>query len=312
MEQAVWQKLFSWLDEGRGCAVATVTANWGSAPRQVGAIMIIDDKGNFEGSVSGGCVDGDVVYEALDAMKTGTPRLRDYGITNDQAWQVGLACGGQLEVFIEAWNDSAVSETIKEGQAASKSFVLKKSLVDGKQSLESTESLDRLKSQKLGEHFYHLFEPEPRLIVVGGVHISQALIPMVREFNWGVELIDPRDSYVTEERFPAMSIHRRWPDEVISELKPNPKTAIVALSHDAKLDDPALIASVRSEAGYIGALGSKRSHAKRVERLSEAGVSHDEIEKISAPIGLDIGAMGPQEIAVSILAEIIRTFRGRE
>ena len=312
MEQAVWQKLFSWMNEGRDCAVATVTANWGSAPRQVGAIMIIDDKGNFEGSVSGGCVDGDVVFEALDAMKTGKPRLRDYGITNDQAWQVGLACGGQLEVFIEAWNNKDLSKEIEQGQSDSQSFVLKKSLKTGEQSLESIDVLDRLKSQKEGEYFLQLFEPEPRLIIIGGVHISQALIPMVREFNWGVELIDPRDSYVTEERFPNMSIHRRWPDEAIQELKPNSKTAIVALSHDAKLDDPGLIAAVRSEAGYIGALGSTRSHAKRVERLVAAGVSEAELEKISAPVGLDIGAMGPQEIAVSILAEIIATFRGRE
>ena len=125
-------------------------------------------------------------------------------------------------------------------------------------------------------------------------------------------MIDPRDSYVTEERFPNISIHRRWPDEVIEELKPNSKTAIVALSHDIKLDDPALIAAVKSEAGYIGALGSNRSHAKRVERLMEEGLTEEEIGKISAPIGLDIGAMGPQEIAVSVLAEIIATFRGRE
>ncbi len=312
MEQAVWQKLFSWMDEGRGCAIATVTANWGSAPRQVGAIMIIDDKGNFEGSVSGGCVDGDVVFEALDAMKTGKPRLRNYGITNDQAWQVGLACGGELEVFIEAWNDRNLSDAIKIGQAENQSFVLKKSLASGEQSIEAVETLDRLKSQKQGDTFLQLFEPEPRLIIVGGVHISQALIPMVKEFSWNVELIDPRDSYVTEERFPNISIHRRWPDEVIEELKPNSKTAIVALSHDIKLDDPALIAAVKSEAGYIGALGSNRSHAKRVERLMEEGLTEEEIGKISAPIGLDIGAMGPQEIAVSVLAEIIATFRGRE
>jgi xanthine dehydrogenase accessory factor len=330
----VLAKALNWLDEGRKVALATVVATWGSAPQPVGSMLVIDGEGNFLGSVSGGCVEAEVVAQAAEVIASGKPRTLEFGVEDQTAWSVGLACGGAIRIFVERLA-TAESETrrsmlhqLVEDVAARRKVALVTELGTGMRSVvhvasdispEAASALEeafrRDKSVVVagegGETFINVFNPTLRLVIVGAVHVAQHLVLMARALGYQVVIVDPRSAFASVERFGDVEIAREWPEEAFSQIGIDERTAVIALSHDPRIDDPALIAALSSGAFYVGALGSRKTHAKRIQRLLQAGVTTTSIERIHAPIGLDIGAEGAAEIALSIIAEITAEQRGR-
>ena len=308
-----------WYRAGRGAALATVVQTWGSAPRRVGAQLVISGDGEMQGSVSGGCVEGAVMLEAQEALAKGAPRLLEYGVSDEDAFAVGLACGGTIRILVEPVGDALPEPLLAELVAARAAraplgYVVntetweRRLVPDG---FAERFRADRSGFEEDGATFVHIHAAPLRLAIVGAVHIAQALVPMARIAGFAPVLIDPRGAFGSEARFPGETILEEWPDEALDAYGLDGRSAVVLLTHDPKLDDPALEIALRSKAFYIGALGSKRTHAKRVARLSEAGFTEAEIARIHAPIGLDIGAASPPEIAASILAEMIATLRAQ-
>ena len=306
----------AWHRAGKGVALATVVETWGSAPRRVGSQLAISGEGEIAGSVSGGCVEGAVVVEALDAIEAGRPEMLEYGVTDDDAFAVGLACGGTIRVLVEPVG-SVMPEEVLANLVLAREGRVPVAYVTGmtarrrleREGHEARFRMDRSGFEEDGETFVAIHNPPLRLIVVGAVHIAQALVPMARIACFDPVVIDPRESFASEARFPGETVLDDWPDEGLRALGLDARTALVLLTHDPKLDDPALGEALRSEVFYIGALGSTRTHAKRVARLTDAGFSEVEIARIHGPIGLDIGAAGPAEIAVSILAQMTQVLR---
>jgi len=306
----------AWYRAGKGAALATVIETWGSAPRRVGSQLAISGEGEIAGSVSGGCVEGAVVAEALDAIEAGTPVMLEYGVSDDDAFAVGLACGGTIRVLVEPVG-SVMPEDLLADLVLAREGRVPVAYVTGMEADRRLEReghaarfrMDRSGFEEDGETFIAVHNPPLRLIVVGAVHIAQALVPMARIAGYDPLLVDPRESFASETRFPGETVLHDWPDEGLRALGLDARTALVLLTHDPKLDDPALIEALRSDVFYIGALGSTRTHAGRVVRLEAAGLGQAEIARIHAPVGLDIGAAGPAEIAVSILAEMTRVLR---
>ncbi|MEE2745253.1 MAG: XdhC family protein [Pseudomonadota bacterium] len=319
----------NWIESGDGVAIATVIATWGSSPRPVGSQLAINKNGSFVGSVSGGCIEGAVITEALTAISDGKHRILEFGVSNEQAWEVGLACGGDIKVLITRVEGSEyLFPLIKDQPIASiidlssgnKSYVTnskatgsldltEKMLIKIRLALQHDQS--QLYHENSTEIFIHVFNPPLRCAIIGAVHISQALAPMAEIAGFDVTIIDPRDSFATNSRFPNVKIINKWPDEALSELNIDARTAIITLTHDPKLDDPALHFGLKTDAFYIGCLGSRRTHSLRLERLTESGFETANFSRIKAPVGLDLGAKSPAEIATSILAEMIATKHGK-
>ncbi|WP_136443514.1 XdhC family protein [Pacificoceanicola onchidii] len=307
----------AWHKAGRGAVLATVIETWGSAPRRVGSQLAISGDAQIEGSVSGGCVEGAVIVEALEALEAGEARELEFGVSDGDAFAVGLACGGTIRVLVEPIG-SVLPEAMLEALCAARAtrepiaYVVeldrqKRALT--KDGFESRFRMDRSGFEEDSRTFVAIHNPPLRLIVVGAVHIAQALIPMAKIAGYDPTVVDPREAFASPERFPGETLVHDWPDDALEALGLDSRTALVLLTHDPKLDDPALHKALKSRCFYIGALGSTRTHAKRVQRLTEAGFSTDEIARINGPIGLDIGAAGPSEIAVSVIAEMTRTLR---
>ena len=306
----------AWHRAGKGAALATVVETWGSAPRRVGSQLAISGEGEIEGSVSGGCVEGAVVAEAMDAIDDGSPVMLEYGVSDGDAFAVGLACGGTIRVLVEPIGAVMPVEILEDLVLARESRIpvayitgmtADRQLV--KKGYADRFRMDRSGFEDDGETFVAIHNPPLRMIIVGAVHIAQALVPMARIAGYDPLLIDPRESFASEERFPGETLLHDWPDEGVQAFGLDQRTALVLLTHDPKLDDPALEQALASDVFYIGALGSTRTHAKRVSRLEEKGFTPDQIARIHGPIGLDIGAAGPSEIAVSILAEATQVLR---
>ena len=288
----IWQTIREWDGEGRKMALATVVKTWGSSPRPVGSHLVIDADGHMEGSVSGGCVDGVVVTAARDCINTKKGELLQFEVATDQAWEVGLSCGGEVHILVEPLIN--IAEKV--------SYLLDNDANTIKKLHSETKMID-------GNFFTHEYKPALKMIVVGAVHISQGLVSMAKTLDIDIILVDPRTAYASEERFPDIDFITSWPDEALKKIGINASTAIVTLSHDPKLDDPALEIAVRSEAFYIAALGSLKTQKERKKRLKEKGFSENEIARIHGPAGLDIGALEPAEIALSILSELVATRR---
>lgn len=321
----------AWHRAGRGAALATVVQTWGSAPRQPGAQLAISGEAELMGSVSGGCVEGAVAAEALEALKTGQPRLLEYGVTDEDAFAVGLACGGTIRVLVEpvgigAGLTEAFLDDLVTHRASARGAVVAVDLASWQRALVSagsvaedgvaaaarevlTDERSRVVELDGRQWFLSVHNPPLRLAIVGGSHIAQPLAQMARLAGYAVTLIDPREAFASAERFPGERLVHDWPDAALADHGLDRRTAVVTLTHDPKLDDPGLMAAIRSEAFYIGALGSTRTHAKRVARLEAAGFTSDEIARIDAPIGADIGAQTPAEIAVSVMAELTERLR---
>ncbi len=324
----------TWLNEGRDVAVATVIETWGSAPRPVGSHLVIDREGNFEGSVSGGCVEGAVVGEAIDVIGAGGDKTLEFGVADETAWRVGLSCGGRIKVRVTrvgegAALDPALLAELNAARTARWAALTITDLSTGAMTLVreddpsphplAEELAARFRSGASGlvagparePLFVAAYLPPPRLVAIGAVHISQALAPMARLARFDVTIIDPRTAFATPARFPDVKLIAAWPDEILPELTLDPFTALAALTHDPKIDDGALTAALAADCFYVGALGSRKTHGKRLERLRALGVGDDALARIKAPIGVAIGARSPAEIAVSILAEIIAALRTR-
>ncbi|MGY6535894.1 MAG: XdhC family protein [Pararhodobacter sp.] len=311
-----------WHRAGRGAALATVIQTWGSAPRQPGSQLAIAGDGQMMGSVSGGCVEGAVIVEALDALADGQPRLLTYGVSDEDAFAVGLACGGTIRVLVEPVGEggnalpAAMLGEITAARSARRALAYavhpdtwaRRLIGPEDAAMAARFRADRSGTEESGE-FVAVFNPPLRLMVVGAVHIAQALLPMARLAGYDPVLIDPRDAFGSSARFPGAVIVHDWPDEALAAQGLDARTAVVTLTHDPKLDDPAIIAALNSDAFYLGCLGSTRTHAKRLERLRAAGVQQAALGRIHAPVGLDIGARSPAEIAVSVLAQITQVLR---
>jgi xanthine dehydrogenase accessory factor len=257
-----------WLDEDGRIALATVVGTWGSAPVGIGGQMVVAQDGRFEGSVSGGCVEGEVATVAREVLTSGETRALTYGITDEQAGTVGLPCGGEIDVTIERIS--------------------------------------------LGELEQFAEDAPHRLLVFGAVDIAESLCRAANELGWHTVVADPRAKFATRDRIAsADELFVEWPEEVLGRVEPDERTAIVVLTHEERFDIPALVGALRSDAFYVGAIGSRRTQENRRARLVEEGLTEDEIGRISGPTGLDLGAETPAETAVSILAEIIAVRAGR-
>ncbi len=305
-----------WSREGRGVALAVVTETWGSAPRPVGSLLAIAGDGAMAGSVSGGCVEGAVVAEALEAVGDGESRSLEFGVSDDDAFAVGLACGGRIAVRIDPVGGTlaqAVLADLVSGRASRRPVAHVIDIASGThRTAPGSEFPDRFRSDRSGFEedgatFVGVHNPPLRLAVVGAVHIAQPLLAMARLAGYDATLIDPRPAFAAVERFPGEAISDDWPDEALAALAPDARTAVVTLTHDPKLDDPAIRVALWSEAFYVGCLGSMRTHAKRLERLRDL----PGLERIHGPVGLDIGARTPAEIAISVMAELTRALRQR-
>ena len=295
-----------WLQQRRRIALATVISTWGSSPRPVGGQMAIDEKGEIIGSVSGGCIEGAVISEGINSINDGKLRIKDYGISNDMAWEVGLACGGELKVLIQPLDlEDKIVYSIVDKIKRREIVKLRIDCSTGSKKIDDTleNQISHFDSSK--NEFIHIIDPKPRLFIVGAVHIAQALVSLANIADYEIILIDPRDHFATKDRFPNCKIINEWPDEALSKFHLDKSSHLVTLTHDPKIDDLALIYCMKKNFGYIGSLGSKKTHNKRYDRLLEKGFNEIELSKIHAPIGLNINAKTPAEIATSILAEII-------
>jgi xanthine dehydrogenase accessory factor len=320
-----------WRAEGRHVAIATVVQTWGSAPRQPGAKMALTAEGGISGSVSGGCVENAVFDAGKEILKTGKPRLLHFGVSDDTAWAVGLACGGTIDVFVEPlaaeWYEPvrdalraektvAVATVVRGGEnrLGRKLALLEDGTVISASDPEllsaAKEALAARASRRVRagdeEVFVDVELPSPRLVVVGGVHIAIALVSLAKTLGFRTVLVDPREAFGSADRFPHVDeIVRDWPDRALEKIGINASTAVAVLTHDPKLDDPAITAALGSPAFYVGALGSRRTQDKRHKRLLEAGVSPEALSRLYAPIGLDLGGRATEEIALAIMAQVV-------
>jgi xanthine dehydrogenase accessory factor len=320
-----------WQAEGRPIAIATVVETWGSAPRPAGGKMALTADGRIAGSVSGGCVENAVVEAGKKTLSSGKPELLHYGVSDDTAWSVGLACGGTLDIFVEQLDPAffapvgealrrekpvAVATVIRgpEGELGKKLALFEDGIVTGgidelalgQARAALSEGASRRVKTDARELFVDVLLPAPRLVIVGGVHIAIALVSLAKTLGFRTILVDPREAFGNAKRFPnADEILNDWPEEALAKIAPDGSTAIAVLTHDPKLDDPALLSALRSRAFYVGALGSRRTQEKRQARLREAGLTDEFLSRLYAPIGLPLGGRSPEEIAISILAQIV-------
>jgi len=288
---------------GAPMAIATVVETWRSAPCPVGTHMLVHGDGRFVGSVSGGCVESDVLAIAAQVITSGRHQLRRYGVANDAAWEAGLPCGGDIVVLVQPVSDNGypntLFDTIEKARHAGETAIISTDPESG-QSREGAAD-----AQHLFENHYH---PSRRLLIVGAVDIACALAAIATQIDLGVTVIDPRARFLTAERFPGITLDDRWPDEAIAALRPDHRTAVVTLSHDIKIDDPALITALASPAAFIGALGSSASHAARLDRLRAQGIAEADLKRIEGPAGVAINSISAPEIALSIAGGMIRAF----
>lgn len=324
-EIAILQTAAAWLAAGHGVALGTVISVSGSAPRQPGSHVAIRDDGAFAGSVSAGCVENAVIEEAFAALSEGRHRRLRFGVSDDGGFAVGLMCGGEIEIVIEPLKDGAMIGAVLEGHAAGHALVRALDLNSGTACLidpqDDTSPLGRAAavaaradaSERVcldgRDWFLTLYNPPRRLVIVGAVHIAQALAPLASAAGYAVRVIDPRAVYATAERFGGVPLEQAWPDEALAKTPLTLRDAIVVLAHDAKIDDAALAAALTSPVGYVGALGSARTHVRRLERLAAQGLSEQTLARIHGPVGLAIGARSPTEIAIAILGDLVQQRR---
>jgi len=293
----------------RRAAVATVVATRSSAPRPVGSKLVVRDDGSIEGSVSNGCVESDVILAAQEVLAGGEPRLLTYGITDEMAIGVGLPCGGEIDVFVEPYRDDAAEVVLT---------VIAGDDVGAKLSDPELEQAARRRGRS------HVFElegqtvfadvsaPPPRLFVYGAVDTAEALCAAAKLLGWRTIVADARPRFATRDRLPsADEILVLWPDESLAHVAPDAATSVVVLTHDDKFDLPLVRGALETEAIYLGWLGSRRNQERRRGLLLEDGVAEEDLDRVSGPAGLDVGAASPEETAVSILAEILAVRAGR-
>ena len=330
-----------WSLRRRSFALARVLRTWGSAPRSVGSAMAVTHDQLVVGSVSGGCVEGEVIDAAAGVIASGESRILDFGITNETAWSVGLSCGGKMSVLIERFPTFSEDPTTADaGREIIKALATSRPLtwltglppgpphhlvvtddgeLTGDPTLFGDSSLaaaraayESRRSRVIEEddraYFVHVIPPRSVLLILGASDIATHLVRMAKGLDFETVVVDPRSIFAAEERFIPMPdrLVRQWPQEAFEDLALGDETYAVLLTHDPKLDDPALHVLLNSAVAYIGALGSSRTHARRLSRLSEAGFKDEQLGRICGPVGLDIGASSPAEIALSVMAQVVQ------
>ena len=332
----VMDTIETWQAAGQPVALATVVQTWGSSPRQAGAKMGLTAAGQMIGSVSGGCVEGAVYDEGVAALASGAARLLHFGVADETAWEVGLACGGSIEVFVQPLprdffeaeraalqtNTPFAVVTVVKGppellgraalaDEAGLCWGTLSAALDAPAAAQAREALAQGAARRawLAEGvqvFVEAVLPPPTLIVVGGVHITIALVALAKTLGYTTIVIDPRKYFGSADRFPHVDkLVQAWPDEALADIPLTRGTAVAMLTHDPKLDDPALKLALPSPAFYVGALGSRTTQAKRRQRLLDEGLSPADLDRLKGPIGLDLNAHTPEEIALSIMAQIV-------
>jgi xanthine dehydrogenase accessory factor len=328
--------LDNWRAENNPIALATVIQTWGSSPRRAGAKMALTPDGKITGSVSGGCVEGAVFEFGVDVLKSNRPQLLHFGVADETAWEVGLACGGSIDIFVKPLDteffyavrsvlveeQTAVVVTVVRGpdQIVGREILLrddgnvtgsltaeldKQALDLAREALAHGESRRAMLNEDV-EVFMEVTMPPPTLIAVGGVHITVALMSLAKTLGYRTVVVDPRSAFGNETRFPDVDqLIQSWPQDAFQQVPLTRSTAVAMLTHDPKLDDPALKIVLPSPAFYVGALGSKITQSKRRQRLLEDGLTEQQLNRLHGPIGLEIGAGTPEEIALSIMSEIV-------
>jgi len=314
-----------WLDEFDHVVLATVVSTWGSSSVPVGGQLVVRPDDQFEGSVSGGCVEVEVITEAADVLTRDQPKLLEFGVTEDVAWRAGLPCGGAISIYLERLQlqrDASYLDRILAARGARMSLAVLTTLHRRAPPFRGSRAdahRDRLMSAFRREPaarsrrwpgFSACVHPSGSPCHLGATHVGQFLADLATRIGYDVVIIDPRTAFTSHERIGKTMALTNWPEKSLRALGLDTGTAVVTLTHAAALDDEALSAALHSDCLYIGALGSKKTHAKRLERLRTAGFCDSELARIHAPVGLAIGAKGPTEIAVSILAEIVKVARG--
>jgi xanthine dehydrogenase accessory factor len=299
----VMRELREWRRAGEQVAIATVIATWGSSPRPLGSRMLATASGRMAGSVSNGCIEGAVYEEAQKVLKTGRARLVEFGVADDVAFDVGLACGGHIEILLQPAGE--VHDRALQLLEEERPFVLRSRLEDGRSELVAVSPRFELPRRRDG-WFEEPFGRPATMVIVGAIHIAIPLHRLARLMGYRVTVIDARARFATGERFPeADAILVEWPDEALSRLTIDRSTAIVVLTHDPKFDMPALRTALRTDAGYIGAIGSRRTNQNRFDALREEGFEDGDLARIHGPIGLDLGGRGAEETALGIMAEVV-------
>ncbi len=331
--------LDAWLERWGRVALATVTSTWGSTPRPAGSHMVVSPNGEFVGSVSGGCVEGAVVEAGLQVLRSDTPQLLEFGVADELAWDVGLACGGQISVWVEVLTPDSVYNALRQvvlsgtpatlctviagphagakmmlrpGGVVGGSGPIQDALIEAFSGIPPGSGEPRLMEVGESRIFVQPYPSPLRLVIIGAVHTAIPLVSLARTVGYRVTVVDARSAFATKDRFPeADELLVEWPDDALQQLRPDSNTAVVVLTHDPKFDEPALSAALRSGAGYIGAIGSRATSAERAVRLRSLGFTTEQLDRVHSPIGLNLGAATPAEIALSILAEIVAARHGR-
>lgn len=318
-----------WVADGLRVATATVVKTERSAPRDPGAVLAVSERGEVAGSVTGGCVEPAVYEEARDVLAGGPPRLVSYGIADEEAFEVGLPCGGTVHIFLDmaerglieslaasvrGESPVALAMRVSGPAAGEKKLVYPDGGADGRIEEEARRLLARGETALIevpeGQVFVSSFAPRPSMYVFGAVDHAAAVAQVGRFLGYRVTVCDARAKFVTRERFPDVDeLVVEWPDRFLAGAPVDERTVICVLTHEHKFDIPLLKTALGTPAGYVGAMGSRRTKAEREERLRAEGVADEELARIHAPIGLDIGSRTPEEVAVAIAAEIVATFR---
>ena len=302
----VLDELGEWTKAGEEIALATVVETWGSSPRPLGSKMVVTRSGKMAGSVSNGCIEGAVFEEAQKVLKAGKAKVAAFGVADDVAFEVGLACGGHIEVFVQPLGP--VHERLIEMLQRNVPATLRTNLVTGEAELvEGAPSGSEL-ARRDGDVFVEPFRRPAHLIIIGAIHIAIPLHRLAKLMGYRVTLVDARAKFATRERFPeADELIVAWPDEAMARLEIDNSSYVVILTHDPKFDLPALRSVLGKQAGYIGAIGSRKTNQNRFDALRAEGFTEDQIARVHGPIGLDLRGRGAEETALGILAEITAT-----
>jgi xanthine dehydrogenase accessory factor len=321
----ILEKVYEWIKDNQKIVMITVVETWGSSPKPIGSKMIVNENKEFFGSVSGGCVESFIIQESLEVIeKNELFKIKKFKISNENAWNVGLSCGGEITVYLEEMNfrEKALEQIIQKKKKKLE-FALLTNLSTGENEIfEKGKPLnknfekftDQINSHYLSKNngvikdsniFIECYNNPLKVIIIGAVHIAQYLTDFADKFDFEIYIIDPRNYFGTKERFPNVEIINEWPNEAFKKIKTNANCALIGLTHDPKIDDPALQYALKKKFFYIGALGSIKTHEKRCVRLKKAGFTKSEIDSIHGPIGIKLGGKSAPEIALSIIAQLV-------
>jgi len=299
----VLDELNEWIGGGEDIAMATVIETWGSSPRPLGSKMLVTLSGKMAGSVSNGCIEGDVFEEAQKVLKSGVPKIAAFGVADDVAFEVGLACGGHIEVFIQPLGRA--HRQLVGMMNRDEPATLRTNLVNGEAELVDGTPSDSELARREGDVFVEPFRRPAHLVIVGAIHIAIPLHRLAKLMGYRVTVVDARKKFATKERFPeADELIVAWPDEAMSKLTIDNSTYVVILTHDPKFDLPALRSVLKKDAGYVGAIGSRKTNQNRFDALRKEGFTEEQLARVHGPVGLDLGGRGAEETALGILAEI--------